>query len=77
MEHPFLSSSTIDDKSPEAIQKIIGDLIAKFNFASRSGNRQLSHQLQMVLESYQNAYQKKMDEMMKKQNVSDKINISR
>lgn len=76
MEHPFLPSVSLSDKTPEEIQKVIGDLMNKLTFASRTGNRALMNQLQMVLESYRTAYNTKMEALMKKQNVSDKINIS-
>lgn len=73
MEHPFINN--LDDKSLEDLQTTISNLTTKLTFAYRTGNGPLIHQLTMVIESYRNAYTKKMDELMKKQNVQ--INIQK
>jgi hypothetical protein len=39
-------------------------------------NQPLINQMQMVIESYNAEYQKRMDEMYKKQNIEGSINIS-
>lgn len=73
MEHPFIVS--LADKSLEELQETISGLHSKLNFAYRTGNSALIGQLQMVLESYRIEYGKRMDDMIKKQNISTKINI--
>jgi hypothetical protein len=77
MEHPFLESANLKDKSLDDLQKGISDVLAKLNFAQRSGNSALRYQLQMVLESYRNAYYTKTNEMLKKQNIDSKIDIKK
>jgi hypothetical protein len=73
MEHPFIA--TLTDKTLEELQNTISDLYGKLNYAHRSGNSALIGQLNMVMESYRAEYNKRMDEMIKKQNISTKINI--
>jgi len=73
MEHPFIVP--LSDKSLEDIQNTISDLYGKLNYAHRSGNSALIGQLNMVMDSYRTEYNKRMDEMIKKQNISTKINI--
>jgi hypothetical protein len=77
MEHPFLSSQSLDDKSLEELQSKITDLNNKLSFAYRTGNRPLINQLHMVLESYRNQSTKKMDEMLEKQNIKSNVNIQK
>ena len=73
--HPFIND--LSDKKLEDLQTTISDLTGKLNFAYRIGNGPLIHQIQMVIESYKAEYQKKMDEMIKKQNISSKIDIKK
>lgn len=75
MEHPFINN--ISDKSLEELQKIVSDLTSKLNFAYKTGNGPLIHQVNMALESYKNAYSKKMDELMNKQKLTSQINIQK
>jgi hypothetical protein len=75
MEHPFLSSADLKDKSIEEIQDTISDLMNKLTFAYRTQNGPLIHQLQMVLESHRTQYFKKMDEIFAKQKLNTQINI--
>ena len=77
MEHPFLSSQSLADKSLEELQSKITDLNNKLSFAYRTGNRPLINQLHMVLESYRNQSSKKMDEMLDKQNIKSNVNIQK
>ena len=77
MEHPFLSSSSLRDKSLEELQSSINDLTTKLTFAYRTRNSALIGQIQMVMESYRNEYNRKMDEVFKKQNVQSKINVNK
>ena len=75
MEHPFLSSADLADKSIEEIQDAMSNLMNKLTFASRTQNGPLIHQLQMVLESHRTQYYKKMDEVFAKQKLNNQINI--
>ncbi len=75
MEHPFLSSNDLKDKSIEEIQDTISNLMNKLTFAYRTQNGPLIHQLQMVLESHRTQYFKKMDEIFDKQKLNTQINI--
>lgn len=75
MEHPFLASSSLNDLTLDELQTKIGDLTGKLQWASRMGNAQLTGQLRMVLESYRTAYLRKSDEMFKKQNMGNIIDI--
>lgn len=75
MKHPFINN--IADKSLEELQSTISGLMSKLTFAYRTGNGPLIHQLQMAVESYKEAYTKKMDEMMNKQKINTKISIEK
>ena len=73
MEHPFIND--ISDKNLEELQNTVSDLNSKLTFAYRTGNQPLIHQLQMVIESYRNQMNKKMDEIFAKQKIKTQINI--
>jgi hypothetical protein len=75
MEHPFINN--LSEKSLEQLQTTISTLHNKLTFAYRTGNRPLINQIQMALDSYRNAYQKKMDEMIGKQNSLNQIKITK
>lgn len=75
MEHPFLASTDLEDKTMEELQDSIGNIMNKLTFAYRTGNGPLIHQLQMVLESYRTQYFKKMDEVFAKQKLNNQINV--
>ena len=75
MEHPFLSSTDLADKSIEEIQDAMSNLMNKLTFAYRTQNGPLIHQLQMVLESHRTQYYKKMDDVFAKQKLNNQINI--
>jgi len=75
MEHPFIQD--ISGKNLEELQNTLSDLNSKLSFAYRMQNQPLVHQLQMVIESYKNQYNKKMDELIKKQNIQSAINIKK
>jgi hypothetical protein len=74
MQHPFIND--LSDKSLDDLTKTLTDLQGKMNWARRSSNPALINQMQMVIESYQTEYQKRMDAMYKKQNIEGSINIS-
>ena len=75
MEHPFIHD--LSDKTLEDLQTAISGLTSKLTFAYRTGNQALIHQLNMAIESYRNAYQKKMDDLIKKQNITTQIKIEK
>jgi hypothetical protein len=75
VEHPFLSSADLADKSIEEIQDAMSNLMNKLTFAYRTQNGPLIHQLQMVLESHRTQYFKKMDDVFAKQKLNSQINI--
>lgn len=75
MEHPFLSSADLKDKSIEELQDGISNLMNKLTFAYRTQNGPLIHQLQMVLESHRTQYFTKMDEIFAKQKLNNQINV--
>ena len=75
MEHPFLASTDLEDKTMEELQDSIDNIMNKLTFAYRTGNGPLIHQLQMVLESYRTQYFKKMDEVFAKQKLNNQINV--
>lgn len=75
MEHPFITS--LEDKSLEDLQNTISGLYSKLTYASRTGNQPLISQLNMVIESYRKEYNKRMDELLKKQNISNQVNIEK
>lgn len=74
MQHPFITD--LSNKSLEELQETISGLTNKLTFAHRTGNGPLIHQLMMCLESYKAEYSKKMDDIMKKQNIQSKVQIT-
>lgn len=77
MEHPFLAAVDLKELTLEQLQEKISDLNNKLSFAFRTGNGPLIYQIQMVLESYRTAHSNKMDEIMKKQKIDTKIDITK
>jgi hypothetical protein len=75
MEHPFISN--LSDKTVEELQNTISSLTNKLTFAYRTGNQPLVNQLNMALASYKKEYSKKMDDMVKKKDLENKINIQK
>ena len=73
MKHPFIND--LSDKSLEDLQSTITDLMSKLTFAYRTQNAPLVQQLLMAIESYKSEYNKKMDELIAKQNLKTKIDI--
>jgi len=79
MEHPLLEvdpNLTVDQ-----LQNKINELTKKLTIAHRSGNQALISQLQMVIETFNNRYREKLQEMydLKKSggaDFSDRIDIS-
>jgi len=75
MEHPFIND--LSDKSIDQLQETLTSLYSKLTFAQRSGNQPLTQQINMVIESYKKEYQKKIDAMIKKQNIEGQVRISK
>lgn len=75
MEHPFIHN--LQDKSLEDLQTSISELSGKLNFAYRTGNSPLINQINMALESYRSAYNKKMNELIDKQKVNMQIKVDK
>jgi hypothetical protein len=75
MEHPFVNN--LDNLSLDELQEKISSLSSKLTFTSRMHNHSLSSQLIMILDSYKNELNKRMDDMYKKQNIENKIQISK
>jgi len=61
----------------EELQTSIQDITGKISFAQKSGKSFMVHQMLMVLEGYKSEYNKKMDEMYKKQNIQNNIQINK
>ncbi len=78
MEHPLIND--ISKLTLEELQTKISDLNKKLTFASRTGNQAMISQLQLILGSYNQAYKKKIDEIMPKDGknkYSSKIDIAK
>lgn len=77
MEHPFLDRKALSEKTLEELQTALTGLMNKLTFAHRTGNRALIDQLHMVIESYRTEASKKLDEVMKKQNLQNQVSIQK
>jgi len=75
MEHPFMPD--ISDKTVDELQASMNDLTSKLTFAHRMGQSFMINQIQMVLEGYKTEYAKRMDELYKKQNIQNNIQITK
>lgn len=75
MEHPFVNRADLKELSIEQLQETMASITTKLTFAYRTGNGPLIHQIQMVLETYRNQLNSKMDELFEKQNIRNKISI--
>ena len=75
MEHPFMPD--ISDKTVDELQTSMNDLTKKLTFAHRMGQSFMINQIQMVIEGYKTEYAKRMDELYKKQNIQNNIQITK
>lgn len=75
MKHPFIND--LSNKTLEEIQEALTSLHNKLTFAFRTGNGALIHQLQMAIESYREEASKKLDEVLKKQNIQTNVKIQK
>lgn len=75
MQHPFITD--LSDKTMEELSTTIQTLNSRLAYLSRTyGNHALIGQMRMALDSYNAEYGKRMDELYKKQNLNNQINIS-
>ncbi len=75
MEHPFINN--LSSKTMEELSNDLTDLTKKLSFAHRMQNGPMIHQIQMVMESYKAEYNRKMDEMFKKQNIKTNVSVEK
>ena len=78
MEHPLLEE--LSGLTLEEIQSKISELNKKLAFAYQMNNAPVIGQLQLIMGSYQEAYRKKMDELIPKgdsDKYSNKIDIGK
>jgi hypothetical protein len=75
MQHPFMPD--ISEKTIDELQTSIQDLTSKLTFAHRNGQQFMINQINMVLEGYNIEYAKRMDELYKKQNIQNNIQINK
>ena len=78
MEHPLLEE--LSGLTLEEIQSKISDLNKKLAFAYQMNNQPVIQQLNLIMGSYQEAYRRKMDEIMPKgdgDKYSSKIDIGK
>jgi hypothetical protein len=73
MEHPFISD--LSKLSMDDLQEKITELNKRLSFVARMNNTSMYGQLLMVIDSYNNEYHKRMDEMYKKYNLANSIQI--
>lgn len=73
MQHPFIGD--LSDKTMDELQTTISDLSKKLTFAYRMQNQNMANQVSMVIESYKTEYNKRMDDLFKKQNLQSQIKI--
>ena len=69
---PDISNKTVDE-----LQASMSDLTQKLTFAHRMGQSFMINQINMVLEGYKTEYAKRMDELYKKQNIQNNIQITK
>ena len=68
---PDISEKTLDE-----LQASMNDLTGKLTFAHRMGQSFMINQIHMVLDGYKKEYAKRMDEIYKKQNIQNNIQIN-
>jgi len=73
MEHPFISD--LSKLSMDDLQEKISELNKRLAFVARMNNTSMYGQLLMVIDSYNNEYNKRMNEMYKKYNLNNTIQI--
>ena len=77
IEHPLVGQ--LKDLSLEQLQVKLQEINKRLSFSYKTGNQALIHQLQMVQSSYQEEYNRKMKDLIPKDDDdthNDKIDIS-
>jgi hypothetical protein len=74
MEHPFISD--LSKLSMDDLQEKISELNKRLAFVARMNNTSMYGQLLMVIDSYNSEYNKRMNEMYKKYNLNNTIQIT-
>ena len=77
MEHPLVGQ--LKDLSLEQLQGKLQEINKRLSFSYKTGNQALIHQLQLVQSSYQEEYNRKMKDLIPKDDDdshNDKIDIS-
>jgi hypothetical protein len=77
IEHPLIGQ--LKDLSLEQLQVKLQEINKRLSFSYKTGNQALIHQLQMVQSSYQEEYNRKMKDLIPKDDDdthNDKIDIS-
>jgi hypothetical protein len=74
MEHPFISD--LSNLSIDDLQEKISELNKRLAFIARMNNTSMYGQMLMVLDSYNSEYNKRMNEMYKKYNLNNTIQIT-
>jgi hypothetical protein len=74
MEHPFISD--LSTLSMDDLQEKISELNKRLAFVARMNNTSMYGQLLMVIDSYNSEYNKRMNEMYKKYNLNNTIQIT-
>ena len=79
MEHPLIHDA--DSLTMEELQTKVTDLTKKLGWAHRAGNAQLTQQVRMALETYQNKLRQRQQEEWEKStknnpDFGNKIDIS-
>tara|TARA_R110000796_G_C14481226_1_gene426696 strand:+ start:50 stop:298 length:249 start_codon:yes stop_codon:yes gene_type:complete len=75
IEHPFIDSEGLSNKTLEECQETLSSLTNKISFAYSTGNQPLVHQLQMAITSYRAETNKKLNALFEKEGVDTAINI--
>ena len=75
MQHPFIGD--LSDKTLDELQTTINELTKKLSYAYRINHIGMVHQLNMAMDSYKTEANKRLDELYKKQNIQNQINISK
>lgn len=75
MTHPFVGD--LSEKTLDELQETINKLTQHLTFSYKTQNSPMIGQLQMVMESYKAEYSRRMDALYKKQNLQDKIQVSK
>jgi ribosomal protein L29 len=75
MQHPFIKD--LSDKNMEELQESITKLNGNLNFAYRMQNQAMIQQLHMIIATYRTELNKRLDDLYKKQNIDNRINVSK